>query len=212
MVCSSLPSRCPSTTRGLRTGCSACQDTTISEDASAPNCRCSPATGGVATGSGDGGDEGAAVASPAPIRGATIMVPPAMPAAAISRRRLSSRLNPLSGEVMAASYPQDRSEVGNGNVGKPPGVRNSISAPSFRASTVRDCRLLTTPLTCGDQASVAISIRMASHRSGRQSHQWLSHANDRTLLNRVAKGDARRCKYDDGRSVLKPSHFLPLAQ
>ena len=52
-VCSSLPSRRPSTTRGLRTGCSVCQDTTISDDASAPNCRCSPATGGVATGSGD---------------------------------------------------------------------------------------------------------------------------------------------------------------
>src|SRR5208337_2345978 len=67
------------------------------------NCRCNPATGGVATGPGGGDKEGAAAASPVPIRDAAAMAPPAMPAAAaISLRRLSSRLNLVSCAVMAA--------------------------------------------------------------------------------------------------------------
>src|SRR5262249_10507465 len=80
-------------TRGLRTVCSVCQDTTISDEASAPNCRCSPATGGVVTGSGGGGATGRATAAPTPlIRDAATAAPPAIPAAASSLRRLSSRL------------------------------------------------------------------------------------------------------------------------
>src|SRR5262249_59733104 len=90
-------------TRGLRTACSVCQDTTISEEASAPNCRCSPATGGVVIGSGGGGATGTARAAPTPpIRDAATAVPPAIPAAASSLRRLSSRLISVSRLVMAA--------------------------------------------------------------------------------------------------------------
>src|SRR6516225_6745389 len=90
-------------TRGLRTACSVCQDTTISEEASAPNCRCSPATGGVVIGSGDGGATGRARAVPTPpIKDAATAAPPAIPAAASSLRRLSSRLISGSRLVMAA--------------------------------------------------------------------------------------------------------------
>src|SRR6516164_10428409 len=88
-------------TRGLRTDCSVCQDTTISIAASAPNCKCSPATGGVVSRSGDGGAAGAPRAAPVPMRDAATTAPPAIPAAASSLRRLSSRLNAVSSVVMA---------------------------------------------------------------------------------------------------------------
>src|SRR3984893_9695517 len=89
-------------TRGLRTGCSVCKDTTISDDASAPNCRCSPATGGVATGSDDRLEGEAPASAPrVPIREAATTAPPPMPAAASSLRRLSSRLNSVSCVVIA---------------------------------------------------------------------------------------------------------------
>src|SRR5262249_36945170 len=74
-------------------GCSVCQDTTISDDASAPNCRCNPATGGVATGSDDWPEGSATSASAVRTRDAATTAAPAMPAAASSLRRLRSRLN-----------------------------------------------------------------------------------------------------------------------
>src|ERR1700733_12757033 len=74
----------------------------MSEDASAPNCRCSPTTGGVFTGSDDGSEGTAASARPGPIIDAATTAPPPRPAAASSLRRLSSRSNSLFCEVMAA--------------------------------------------------------------------------------------------------------------
>src|SRR6516165_11491725 len=102
--------------------------------------------------------------------------------------------------------------VGSRKVRNPSGVRNSISAPSFRALATSDCRLRTTPLTCGGHASVAISIRIASSPSRRQPHQRPSNADDRTLLYGAAEDDALRCKYDNGRPVLEPPHLLPFAE
>jgi hypothetical protein len=97
-------------TRGLLMDCGVCQDTTISDDASAPNCRCSPATGGVVIGSGDGREAGVAWAAPVPTRDAATAAPPAIPAAASSLRRVSSRSNPVARVVMAAR-PSRRSSV-----------------------------------------------------------------------------------------------------
>src|SRR6516165_10656651 len=82
-------------------GCSVCQDTTISDDASAPNCRCSPATGGVATGSGDWREGSTASASAVRARDAATT----MPAAASNLRRLRSRLIvSVSRVVIAMSF------------------------------------------------------------------------------------------------------------
>jgi hypothetical protein len=95
-------------TRGLRIGCSVCHDTTISNEASAPNCRCSPATGGVVSGSAAEAGAGAASAPPAPISDAASAALPASPAAVSSLRRLSSRSNSLSGFVMSSGPPKLR--------------------------------------------------------------------------------------------------------
>src|SRR5271169_3580236 len=93
-------------TRGLRTGCSVCQDTTISDDASAPNCRWRPATGGVgAEPEAPRVSAGVSDATPAPTVPMTYganAAPPPMPAAASSFRRLNSSPNVLSCVVMEA--------------------------------------------------------------------------------------------------------------
>src|SRR6516164_10618858 len=102
--------------------------------------------------------------------------------------------------------------VGSGKVRNPSGVRNSISAPSLRTLAARDCRVRTTPLTWGGHASVATSIRIVWSPSRRQQHQRPSHADESTLPDRFAEGHALWCKYDDGRPVLEPSHFFPLAE
>src|SRR5271165_6577336 len=88
--------------RGLSTDRSVCQDTTISEEESPPNCKCSPATGGVVTGSVEGGAAGAAAIASLPTKAADTAAPAAIPAALNSLRRLSSRLKPVCFVVMAA--------------------------------------------------------------------------------------------------------------
>ena len=99
-VFSSLPSGRPSSTRGWFTGCSVCQDTTISGEASAPNCRWSPATGGVATGSDGAEFRVAGAVSWALAKEAASNAPVPTPAAARSLRRLNARLDSWSNVVM----------------------------------------------------------------------------------------------------------------
>src|ERR1700735_1185227 len=99
-------------TRALRTGCSVCQDTATSDDASAPNCRCNPATAGVPDGSGDWpGTAAAADASPTTLKEAASSAPDPIPAAASSLRRLSSRLGLGSSVVMWSVLPCRRRPV-----------------------------------------------------------------------------------------------------
>ncbi len=85
-------------------GCSVCQETVTSDDASAPNCKCSPATGGVPTGAGVSSETALDCAASADVSDATASIPELMPAAARSLRRLSSRSGPASCVVMSSPW------------------------------------------------------------------------------------------------------------
>ena len=70
-----------------------------------------------------------------------------------------------------------------------------------------------TPDEIAEQSIVAAAAiyRCGGLRSGRSPHQRFSHADQRAVPHIVTKGKAVRREYDDGRSVLKPSEFLALA-
>src|SRR5256885_12274685 len=81
------PTGLPSSTRGRDTDTVVCQDTTTSREASAPNCRCNPDTGGAPSDPGRCHSSGAAEAVP----GAPSSTAPPTPAPTVNRPRLLIR-------------------------------------------------------------------------------------------------------------------------
>ena len=113
------PSGRADSTRGRRTGCRVCQETTTSREASAPNCRCRPATRGVVTGSPTGGATGSGVkavgasAGVAAAAGAPAAAPDTAAAPVYGRRTQPERAE----ETPAAEAGLEQGAVGLGGGG-----------------------------------------------------------------------------------------------